>query len=503
MPILLLLCVMLACLEVAWPAPWLGTSPGQCIAVMLAAVGGVVGLAGFISYSTARQLHTGQDRERILRRYLRLRYLHFFSLLAVFALLLYGLGWGWAVQQLLCMDPSAVEPGRAPLTWPGSELAIIAPLLAMLVGSWLIFFDVERLIHRTATPDLATERPYWSRAGYVWFHLRMNLAIIALPATLNIGYQGLARVYPGTVHSDWFMVLMGVGFVALILLMPIYLRLLLGLRSLPAGPVRDRLEATARRLRFRCTDLLVWDTSRGVANAMIVGLIPQVRYVLFTDRLLAELEPEELEAVLGHEVGHVKHGHMFLYMGLLLGGALVLGAFWSMVEGLLNRLEEPPQWLRDLPPSYLALGPLATLAVYVFLGFGFMSRRCERQADIYGSRAVSCQRGLACTGHDETTPLADEARGLCPTGVQTMINALERVAMLNGMHRRKPGWLASWQHSTIAKRCEFLEAIARDPEIERRFQRRLTVLRWAVFAALAAAMLAMGLIGGWEFVLPG
>jgi len=182
---------------------------------------------------------------------------------------------------------------------------------------------------------------------------------------------------------------------------------------------------------------------------------------------------------------------------------MVLGAFWSMVEGLLNRLEEPPQWLRDLPPSYLALGPLATLAVYVFLGFGFMSRRCERQADIYGSRAVSCQRGLACTGHDETTPLADEARGLCPTGVQTMINALERVAMLNGMHRRKPGWLASWQHSTIAKRCEFLEAIARDPEIERRFQRRLTVLRWAVFAALAAAMLAMGLIGGWEFVLPG
>lgn len=501
MPILLLLCLMLACLEVGWPTPWLGYSPLTSVWLTLASVAAVVAFAGLISLWTIRSLHAGQPREPILRRYLRLRYLHFFTALAVFALSLYGLGWGWAVQHFLRMDDDpAIEPGRAPLTWPGSELVTIAPLLAMLVLSWLVFYDAERSIHRTATTE--ANRPYWSRAGYLFFHLRMNLAIIALPAFLNIGYQGLARLYPEMVHSDWFMALGVLVFVGLVLLMPIYLRLLLGLHSLPPGPLRDRLEAACRRLRFRCTDLLVWDTSRGVANAMIVGLIPQVRYVLFTDRLLAELEPDQVEAVLGHEIGHVKHGHMFLYMGLLFGGVIALGAFWSVVEVSVNRLDPPPQWLRDLPPSYLALGPLTTLAVYVFVGFGFMSRRCERQADVYGCRAVSCPRGLDCTGHDATTQLADDARGLCPAGVQIMIDALDRVAMLNGMHRRKPGWLSSWQHSTIAKRCEFLQAIAADPLIEQRFQRRLTVLRWAVMAVLAGVLLAMGLGWGWQVVLP-
>ncbi len=51
-----------------------------------------------------------------------------------------------------------------------------------------------------------------------------------------------------------------------------------------------------------------------MVNAMVVGLFPILRYVVVTDRLSAELTPEEIEAVFGHEVGHVKHRHMTYYL---------------------------------------------------------------------------------------------------------------------------------------------------------------------------------------------
>src|SRR5262249_10531587 len=104
---------------------------------------------------------------------------------------------------------------------------------------------------------------------------------------------------------------------AVLLAMPWVLRVLLGLRPLADGPLRRRLLATARRLGFRCSDLLVWNTGSGVANAMVVGLLPWPRYVVFTDRLLAEFCRGGVGAVLAHEIAPVRHRHMLLYLFFL------------------------------------------------------------------------------------------------------------------------------------------------------------------------------------------
>ena len=50
-------------------------------------------------------------------------------------------------------------------------------------------------------------------------------------------------------------------------------------------------------------------------------------------------------------------------------------------------------------------------------------------------------------------------------------NHLLALAQTNGISRRRPGWLQSWQHSTIARRVEFLERLLADPALEARFQR--------------------------------
>ena len=141
--------------------------------------------------------------------------------------------------------------------------------------------------------------------------------------------------------------------------------------------------ATSRRLRFGCTDLLIWPTRGGIVNAMVVGLFPVLRYVVVTDRLSVELTPEEIEAVFGHEVGHVKHRHMTYYLFFMMVSLAV-------VTQLVSRIVDNYQDLKQ--NEHLAVLPLIFLVgSYIFLVFGFVSRRwvANAQADIYGCRTVS------------------------------------------------------------------------------------------------------------------
>jgi STE24 endopeptidase len=243
-------------------------------------------------------------------------------------------------------------------------------------------------------------------------------------------------------------------------------------------------------LRFRFSDILLWNTRGGVANAMVVGLLPRPRYVLLTDRLVAELTPSEIEAVFGHEVGHVKHRHMLYYFGFLIASLIVVTELWK-VAGLEG-------WLNLTTRQDLAVLPLlAFLGTYIFVVFGFLSRRCERQADIYGCRAVSCARN-DCLGHADDVELVARGQGLCPTGISTFIDALEKVAHLNGIHRDRPGWLQSWQHSTIARRVDFLQRVLEDPGVERRFQRRVALVKWSLLIGLTTALFLIGKTQGWD-----
>ena len=160
---------------------------------------------------------------------------------------------------------------------------------------------------------------------------------------------------------------------------------------------------------------------------MIVGLLPRIRFVIFTDRILEEMPPDEIDAVFGHEVGHARHGHIPYYLLFLTLSMAVLGAFLILVvQTLLANGVELPPWVE----RWMALPPVALMAVYIFLVFGYLSRRCERQADVYGCRSVSCD-DPNCTGHDRSTVYPEQARGLCPTGIRTFVRALERVEHAN------------------------------------------------------------------------
>lgn len=476
MPFLLLLCLSLACLPAKWQAPATWWQPWDSLVAAGAVLAGVLTLAVWIVHRAVRTMRAGNHEEAV-GRYNRWRTRHALAQMAAYVLLLYALGWGWSVHE--AFRRFGIEPAGL----PGIELLVLAPLPLMLLSSWAVFYTAEHAMLASVAA-----RPYGGRWRYVLFQARQNLALVLPPILILVFTQGLFRLFPGAFASDLWQALATLPLaVLLIVLMPWFVRLVLPLRSLEPGPLRDRLEAAARRLNCRCSDILLWNTRRGMANAMVVGLLPRLRYVLLSDRLVQEMTDDEIEAVFGHEVGHVKHAHMAYYLAFMVGSLAVLGRATQLLADAVPQwwpaagayLEHNQEWLA----SWLALPSLAVLAAYIFGVFGFLSRRCERQADIYGCRAVSCDRS-DCAGHDESVQPAPAARGLCPAGIATFVSALNKVAWLNGISRTRPGWLHSWQHSTIARRVDFLIRIAAEPSEEKRFQRRVfwtkTVLLLAV-----------------------
>lgn len=470
MPFLLLLVLTLTCLQRDWPEPVgdLGSLGGALL------TWGAIGFMGAVAWLQAHRLR-GQlqrdpcSRPEVKKRYATFRRWHFYALLIVHCALILG-GWGWVVTHFLVQGTSVV---------PGIDFVLLTPLLTGLVLAWASYHPLDKALAESAL--VQDSEPFPERWVHVFLQLRHNFLLIAPPLLLMFVQQVVLALWPGLQDDPLLLPCVGMGLlVCMYVGIPYLLRLLLNLQPLPPGQLRDRLMETARRLSFRCNDILVWNTRHTVVNALVTGPLPWLRYVVLTDRLVIELTPDEVEAVFGHEVGHIKHHHLLFYFGFLLASLVTVMGLWNLMANVVND-SAIPAWLAAQVPQIndwleanellAALPLLGFLGLYIFVVFGFISRRCERQADIYGCRTVS---------------------------VPVFIEALEKVARLNGIHRDRPGWLMSWQHSTIGKRIEFLQKMHSDPAIEPRFQRRVSCVKWAVLLGLIAVLVALGPEHVWE-----
>jgi STE24 endopeptidase len=512
MPFLLMIFLTVACLP-EWrdPPGWVNSIFWSALLTWLGVA--LVGLEScWSAWRVRRALNRAPaQRERIAARHERRRFWRQILLLGVYAVSLYAFSWGWAASHWWAWDGQGASP------IPGVKILILAPFFVGLLLTWIFAYDADRALfvaaYRLLDADALTPtfldggqavpppkardaaREFGGRWSYVAFQGRQKLALVFLPVVLLVAQQEISLQIPPQVLNDWALelsLLGAVGVLVVLLTLPWMVRLALGLKPLRPGPTRDRLMAAARRLRFRFSDVLFWNTRGGMANAMVIGVLPWPRYVIFTDRFLEEFNGDEVEAVFGHEVGHVKHHHMVLYLAFLMlsmvvglcGYLAVLSVHTDLAGGLLAALNGLP-----MNDALIPVGA-AGLLVYIFIVFGFLSRRCERQADVYGCRAVSCLRP-DCGGHDEGAELASRGRGLCPTGVRTFINALEKVADVNGISRDRPGFFQSWQHGSIGRRVSFLHGLIKDPTAEPRFQRRLGLMKWGLFAVLGAALVLL------------
>lgn len=81
------------------------------------------------------------------------------------------------------------------------------------------------------------------------------------------------------------------------------------------------LIALCKDAGFRSCGIYSWNLPGYVPTAALCGWIPQARYLLISEQMIQRFPEEELKAVVAHEIGHQKRGHLYfiplLYAGML------------------------------------------------------------------------------------------------------------------------------------------------------------------------------------------
>jgi STE24 endopeptidase len=368
--------------------------------------------------------------------------------------------------------------------WPAiDELLALVPLLAGLTLVARSSYPIERrlreatLLRRIDEGEDITHLPGPGR--HTLGVLRNQIALVLVPLLLLLTWHDLLHWLYLRTPGDWLERALGpaaagwtlgavqlTGAAAIFIAMPAVLRRVWDTVPLGEGPLRDDLLALARRHRVRVREILVWRTDGAMVNAAVLGLAPWLRYILITDSLLERLPREQVDAVMAHEVAHIRRRHLPWLLVCLIASLLLIAVALAPLEGALERLG--------------AAGPAIEGAI-LLLGagfiFGLVSRRFEWQADAFAAADLSRAAPSHCPDPRSQCLITDAA-------ATAMSRALAAVAALNHVPPRR----FSFRHGSIASRRNRLARLVGRPVDNLGIDRQVRLIKLASLAALAAGI---------------
>lgn len=388
------------------------------------------------------------------------------------------------------------SPQRPALQIFGDFLTL-SPYVVGLLLTWIASYPMENVLRSEVMADAPEEADgmrVWGFGAFLGFQIRHHFLIVAVPMSLILFCANLCRGYERTINElvGWDFAadfLLGTWAAIVFVVSPVLLRRIWRTAPLEKGVIRDRLEEICQRVGLRCRDILVWKSDGLMINAAVMGLVPQLRYVMLSDGLLAAMNVQQIEAVFGHEAGHVRHRHIQFFLVFAFVG-------WLAVAGV---MEGAARWSKHfagdaalLTTSVQGIGLLVSAVVWG-IGFGWLSRRFERQADMFGAQCVSPESAdcrLPCSVHLEADKESVGPAHVCRTGAAVFTSALDKVAVLNGIPHEE----RSWRHSSIGSRMRFLTSLAGDPARARRFDREVSHVKMGMLTLAVVGSVISGYV---------
>lgn len=373
------------------------------------------------------------------------------------------------------------------------EIAFLLPSLLLILWSWWCYFPIDRRLREATLMsrlDTSLSPPtFCTRWQYILGQLRHQVAIVLIPLLLLFAWSEILTRFPARIvlHGQdihWLLALAGAG--AVLLFSPVMLRFVWDTRPLPAGELRQALVDLCMQHRVRVRQLLLWRTHGQMINAAVMGMISPLRYILLTDALLENVPHRQVEAVMAHEIGHVRRRHL---LWLIVAAAALLMLWELLLRGVLLGVLHGPM----LPgtfgqfqamihnPVWLDRSAMVGALLLWFFSFGWVSRRFERQADTFAVQHLSLRYGRQI----------DPARGLVvdPQSADAMILALQQIADLNHI----PVERESWRHGSIRWRQDYLQGLVGRPVQQLPIDELMLLIK-----AAAAVILGGGII--WEIL---
>jgi Zn-dependent protease with chaperone function len=313
-----------------------------------------------------------------------------------------------------------------------------------------------------------------TRKAYVVSNIQFSVPIL-LPWLLLSGIADLILALPFDLprrvltspegETAYFLIFL----FAVAVLGPLIIQRFWRCRPLEAGYFRQRIEALCRRADLKYADILYWPIFGGrMITAGVMGLVGRFRYILVTDALLRILSHEEVDAVIAHEIGHVKKRHLLFYLFFFIGYMVIAYATFDLIVYLIIFSEPIYRFVfitgisrTTVTTGLLSLAIIFNFLVYFRFIFGYFMRNFERQADAF-----------VYSLFNNAVPL---------------ISTFEKIVAVSGHSADKP----NWHHFSIRQRVNFLERCEADRSWIRRHDRKVRVS----MSIYLASMLVVGIAG--------
>jgi Zn-dependent protease with chaperone function len=348
------------------------------------------------------------------------------------------------------------------------------PTLAALLFLGLFVFYLALVWACAYGPYKKLYRSDISKKSYVLSNITFSIPVL-LPWLILSGFADLIKALPFEWPARFLETTEGevtyflIFLIAVAVVGPAMIQKIWRCKPLESGEHRKRIESLCRKAGLAYADILYWPIFGGkMITAGVMGLIQKFRYILVTPSLLQLLEPEEIDAVIAHEIGHVKRKHLVFYLLFLVGYMLLSYVTFDMILfGIIYA--EPVYWFInktgfEQTTVFSALFSLVIIIVFLIYFrfiFGFYMRNFERQADIY-----------VFTLFDSAKPL---------------ISTLEKIVTTSGQSADRP----NWHHFSIQERIDYLQKCELNSRWIRRHNRKVN----KSIGIYLAGMLLIGFVG--------
>ncbi|MBF0377941.1 MAG: M48 family metalloprotease [Desulfamplus sp.] len=234
---------------------------------------------------------------------------------------------------------------------------------------------------------------------------------------------------------------------------PLLIQKIWGCTSLEDSFIRTRIEELCKRAKLKYADILKWELFGGsMITAGVMGLWGRFRYILVTPAMLKSLLPEEIDAVIVHEIGHIQNRHIHFYLLFFAG---YIASIYSLFDPILLIYYFEPiiKAISFVGINHdtgimliLSIIMIVMFLIYFRYIFGFFMRNFERQADIHVYRYLP--------------------------DASALIRTFYKIAGINRHSWDKP----NWHHYSIKERVDFLNLCELNPEYIQRHHKRVRLM---------------------------
>jgi Zn-dependent protease with chaperone function len=367
----------------------------------------------------------------------------------VFAIDIYGLGLPSFVNDLPLLD-------RVPTLQALVFLLLFIGLLSMV---WGFAFDAYQRLYQ----------PEFTRRDYIASNISFAAPVL-LPWLLISFITDLISALPSSAPKAFLATTEGQILYFLIFLLafavvgPTMIKTFWRCTPLEDSPQRTQIDRLCRRAGMAYADILRWPLFGGkMITAGVMGLVRRFRYILVTPSLLVLLAADEIDAVVAHEIGHIKKKHLLFYLLFFAGYLLISYVTFDLVLYIIIFAEPIWQLVHHSGANQTMVASvifsammICVFLVYFRFVFGFFMRNFERQAD-----------GYVYVLFDSAGPL---------------ISTLRKIAFTSGQPADRP----NWHHYSIRERIDFLSKCEQDRAWIRRHDAKV---RRGIAVYLAALVL--------------